>query len=70
MRKGIRMTGLKELMEIKSWQGWCGGTHGEEGSGSQDSWHPSPAHILSGSVETLGDKVEEVSRARMLKGSR
>lgn len=24
----------------------------------------------AGSVETLGDKVEEVSRARMLKGSR
>lgn len=31
MRKGIRMTGLKELMEIKSW-GFL-----EEGSGWLDS---------------------------------
>lgn len=47
MRKGIKMTGLKELMEMESWQGWGGLMEKRVHSGRQDSWHHSPAHIVS-----------------------
>lgn len=63
MRKGIRMTGLRELVRTRG--GWSG-----RGAGQQDAWQDVRVHRVcpverepAGRAGALGDKVEEVSRA-------